>query len=67
MARKTKRTIRKTPSPLARELIRLGNDADGISRRAHRLAEKVRELERDSVPTSRLRVDAESGRFYVED
>lgn len=66
MPRKTRRTIRRTSSALAREAIRIGNDADAISRRAHRLAERVATLERDSVPTSRLRFDPESERFYAD-
>lgn len=67
MARRTKRTIRKTASPLGRELMRLGNILDRESKRAHRLAERVTELERNSVPVDRLRFDADAQRFYVEE
>lgn len=35
-------------TPLARQLLRLANDADAISRRAKRLAEKVTDAERDA-------------------
>ena len=42
---KTKRTLRKM-SPLSRELAKLANEAALLSRRAHRLAEKVASAER---------------------
>ena len=44
MPRKAKRTIRRTRSPFARELMRLGNDLDRAARTAHRLAERARDL-----------------------
>ena len=47
MPRKTKRTIRKL-TPLARDLVRLGNDLDKLARRAHTLALKVQDREIDS-------------------
>ena len=67
MARRTKRTIRRTPSTLARDLMRLGNTLDQESKRAHRLAHRVAELERNSVPVDQLRFDPDSKRFYVEE
>lgn len=67
MARRTKRTIRRTGSPLARDLMRLGNALDQASKLAHRLAGKVATLERGSVPVDRLRFDPETERFYVEE
>ena len=48
MTRVTKRTLRKM-SHVARQVAELGNDADTISRRAHRLAHIIVTLEADSV------------------
>lgn len=45
--KKTKKTLRKLP-PLARALAALGNDADNISRRAHRLSAIAAGKELDS-------------------
>lgn len=43
MARSTRRTIRNTPTPLARDLLRFANNADTLSRRA-----KVLDAEKDA-------------------
>ena len=67
MARRTKRTIRRTPSTLARDLMRLGNTLDQASKLAHRLAVRATKLENNSVPVDRLRLDPESRRFYIEE
>lgn len=48
MARSTRRTIRNTPTPLARDLLRFANDADTLSRRAKSLAAKVVSVEKDA-------------------
>lgn len=48
MPRSTKRTIRNTPTPLARDLLRFANTADRLSRRAKTLAAKVRDVEIDA-------------------
>ncbi len=46
--RSTKRTIRNTPTPLARDLLRFSNTADRLSRRAKTLAAKVVDVEKDA-------------------
>ena len=48
MARSTWRTIRNTPTPLARDLLRLANNADHLSRRSKALAAKVVDVEKDA-------------------
>ena len=48
MPRSTKRTIRNTPTPLARDLLRFANTADRLSRRAKTLAKKVLDVEKDA-------------------
>lgn len=63
MTRATKRTIRRMKSPMARDLLRLANDADSLSRRARRMAEKAK----DWVAADRLRWDPAAEKFYVED
>lgn len=48
MPRSTKRTIRNTPTPLARDLLRLANTADRLSRQAKTLADKAVSVEKDA-------------------
>ena len=48
MARSTRRTIRNTPTPMARDLLRFANNADTLSRRAKSLAAKVVIVEKDA-------------------
>ncbi len=60
MARSTQRTIRRTSTPLARELLRLANDAHLISARAKRLSDKVNRAELDALALE-LRMRHEGG------
>lgn len=63
MPRSTKRTIRNTPTPLARDLLRFANQADTLSRGAKTLAIKVVDVEKDAEA---LRAMLEASGEHIE-